>query len=243
MIALPMLASATTYVDISSGWNDPIQNTQATSYSCTGGNNANWWNINNVASSTGQGQEFSYSRAWGFFLCSGTESKTVYMGIYGSNFTWTQPTGHYTYDVTWDVSYNISMQIRESGAGDCSAPQVASAYLIIKTNVYDQDNQTNEWPNGASGTMNNPSLNCPSSGLNSYWNQTYPQGDVTFNPAGHDGLYLVDGDYYSIWSEMILKSLSTTSTESTYDNDWVDCDIDMQHNSQYGQIVSFVISS
>ncbi|MCI4327841.1 MAG: hypothetical protein L3K16_09505 [Thermoplasmata archaeon] len=228
LIAVPALTSATTYVNITSGWNTPIQNTQATS-TCTG---SNGWNINDVSTTTGKGQEFAYSESGGSCYYGGTESKTVFMGIYGSQFTWNQATGHYSYYVTWNVSYNISMSMTGSPYGS----SVASTYLIIKTNLYDTNNLTNEWPNGASGTMNNPSISYPTLS----YSHTYSQSPITFNPAGTNGLYLINGNTYSIWSEMILESLAYTPWNY---EDNVLADIDMQSNSQYGQIVSFVIST
>jgi hypothetical protein len=241
LVALPLLTSATTYVNDTSGWNAPFQNTQATA-GCS--SNANWWNINDVSSSSQKGQEFSYSRVNCVAGDSGTESKTLFMGIYGQNFTWSQPTAHYTYLIDWNVSYNWSLWMGGDVWQDCQGQ--AHAYLIIKSNVYDFNNQSNVWPGGASGTMRTFTQNCPPGPPNPVTSSGSELNDIIFNPAGHDGLYLKDGDSYSIWTEMIIQtSVSGSEGAGAPVGVYSDggADIDMQHGGNYGKVVSLVIES
>jgi hypothetical protein len=234
ILLVPVPASASNWVNDTSGWYEPITNTSAVSGCGNSGSHGNGWNINEISSSTGIGQEFTYSRQLGQPGCNGwTTSKTVYMGIYGQNFTWNLSNGYYPYTITWSVSYNISESIHEDGMGCSSA--VASSYFLIKTNLFDQFNLTNVWAVGPTGTINNPSVTCSTTGLS--FSDSYSQADVTYSPTG--GVYLTDGHAYSIWSEIILKSLATADADLTT----VRADIDMQSNSQYGQVVSFVIQN
>jgi hypothetical protein len=164
------------------------------------------------------------------------------MGIYGENFTWRNHTGHYSYFINWNVSYNWSLAMGGDAWYDCVGS--ASANLIIKSNLYDVDNQTNVWPNGASGTMRTFTQNCPTIGPpNPATSPGSELNNIIFNPAGHDGLPLIENDTYTIWSEMILKTTVTSSYGFANGDSYGRADIDMQDNSQYGKIVSLIIES
>src|SRR5580692_5070165 len=85
--------------------------------------------LSSYSSSTQKGQEFAYSGVWwAYASASTTFSKTVYMGIYGENFTWRNHTGHYSYFINWNVSYNWSLAMGGDAWYDCVGS--ASANLI-----------------------------------------------------------------------------------------------------------------
>ena len=224
LLVLPV-ASASLYVD-SSPWLSAWTTNTPTP---TCGHDAS--SITQISTTTGIGSELAYSSQSNGPCSTGFTTQVDIIGVYGNAILWTFATGTYALYVNWSVSYNISESISEPAHQSCASGAVSSTYFYVKTNFYDNSNSTNEWPNGQTLLVNNPSVTC----TNNYpsFSQSNSQGTVSLGTP----IYLVQHHTYSVWSYIELESLAASkqSGEKVY------ADIDMQSSSLYGEILAFTL--